>query len=283
MPIQDGQRLFWTAIDVSATLPARDDGGHKGTFGTALLLASTRDMPGAALMAGLGAMRSGVGKLEIGTDPEVINGVVSALPESIYLREGLKKVGAGEVELERYRAIAAGPGVHPDDVTEKAVQALLASPCPLVLDAGALSMRSYPKRHAPIILTPHPLEFSRITGITKEDLAENRVFHAVSFAKKWGVAIVLKGNHTIIAFPDGDVRINPTGNAALSKGGTGDTLAGMILGMLCCHDNWRHAVLNAVYLHGACADKWVETRSAHTMLAHEITSLLPEVWKSFER
>lgn len=282
MPMQDGQRSFWTAQDVSASLPPRDDGGHKGTFGTALLLASTRDMPGAALMAGLGAMRSGVGKLEIGTHPDVINGVVSALPESIYLREGLKKVGDGEVELEKYRAIAVGPGVHPDDVTEKAVQALLACPCPLVLDAGALSMRSYPKRDAPVILTPHPLEFSRITGVGKEDLAENRVLHAVSFAKQWGVTIVLKGSHTVIAFPDGDVRINPTGNAALSKGGTGDTLAGMILGMLCCHDNWRHAVLNAVYLHGACADKWIETRSAHTMLAHEITSLLPEVWKSFE-
>lgn len=283
MPMQDEQQLFWTEQDVRETLPAREENGHKGTFGTALLLASTRDMPGAALMSGLGAMRSGIGKLEIGTEAEVINGVISALPESIYLRDGLKKVADGEVELQRYRAIAVGPGIHPDDVTERAVRALLAGPCPLVLDAGALSMRSYPERKAPIILTPHPLEFSRITGIGKEELAENRIHYAVSFAKQWKAAIVLKGRHTVIAFPDGEFWINPSGNAALSKGGTGDTLTGMILGMLCCHDNWRHAVLNAVYLHGACADKWIETRSAHTMLAHEITSLLPEVWKSFER
>lgn len=283
MPNQDEQDFFWTAQNVSDTLPLRDENGHKGSFGTALLLASTREMPGAALMAGLGAMRSGVGKLEIGTHPDVINGVVSALPESIYLPGGLEKAGNGEMDLDRYRAIAIGPGIHPDEVTEKAVQALLSSSSPLVLDAGALSVRSYPVRQAPVILTPHPLEFSRITGIGKDELAENRVHHAVLFAQQWGVAIVLKGRHSVIAFPDGEFHINPTGNAALSKGGTGDTLAGMILGMLCCHDNWRHAVLNAVFLHGACADKWIETRSAHTMLAHEITALLPEVWKSFER
>lgn len=278
----DNRQLAWTAEDVRATLPLRDDTGHKGTFGTALLLASTRDMPGAALMAGLGAMRSGVGKLEIGTEPEVINGVIGALPESIYLRDGLKKVGAGEVELDRYRAIAAGPGIHPDGITEKAVEALLTSNRPLILDAGALSKRHYPKRQAPIILTPHPLEFSRITGVEKTELDENRSYYAKLYAKQWGVAIVLKGHQTVIAFPDGEVRINPTGNSALAKGGTGDTLTGMILGMLCCHDNWQHALLNAVYLHGACADVWIETRSAHTLLAHEITSLLPEVWKSFE-
>lgn len=279
----DNRQSAWTAEDVRATLPIRDDTGHKGTFGTALLLASTRDMPGAALMAGLGAMRSGVGKLEIGTEPEVINGVISALPESIYLRDGLKKVGAGEVELERYRAIASGPGIHPDGVTEIAVDALLASTCPLILDAGALSKRDYPVRQAPIILTPHPLEFSRITGVDKGELDENRIHYAKQYAKQWGVTIVLKGHQTVIAFPDGSVRTNPTGNAALSKGGTGDTLTGMMLGMLCCHENWQHAVLNAVFLHGACADAWTETRSAHTLLAHEITSLLPEVWKAYER
>lgn len=283
MSNQDDQKFFWTAQNVRETLPLRDENGHKGSFGTALLLASTREMPGAALMAGLGAMRSGVGKLEIGTHAEVINGIISALPESIYLPGGLEKVGNGKVDLDRFRAIAAGPGVHPDEVTEKAVQTLLASSCPLVLDAGALSARSYPARQAPVILTPHPLEFSRITGIGKEELAQNRLHHAVSFAKRWGVAIVLKGRHSVIAFPDGEAYHNPSGNAALSKGGTGDTLTGMILGMLCCHENWRHAVLNAVFLHGACADKWIETRSAHTMLAHEITAMLPEVWKFYER
>ena len=84
------------------------------------------------------------------------------------------------------------------------------------------------------------------------------------------------------AFPDGEIWINPTGNSSLAKGGTGDTLAGIMLGMLCCHNDWKHAVLNAVHMHGACADEWIKTRSPHTLLAHELAELLPEVWAAFE-
>jgi ADP-dependent NAD(P)H-hydrate dehydratase len=102
------------------------------------------------------------------------------------------------------------------------------------------------------------------------------------WARKLGVTIILKGNETIIAFPDGDCRMNGTGNSSLAKGGSGDTLTGMILGMLCCHENPKIAVLNAVHLHGACADEWTKKRSAHTLLAHELSELLPAVWKDYE-
>lgn len=114
-------------------------------------------------------------------------------------------------------------------------------------------------------------------------MLKNRSHHIAQTVKKWDTGIVLKGRETLIAFPDGEIWANPTGNSALAKGGTGDTLTGMMLGMLCCHDNWRHAVLNAVYLHGACADEWTQTRSAHTLLAHELTDLLPAIWKQHER
>ncbi|WP_191566324.1 NAD(P)H-hydrate dehydratase [Metabacillus idriensis] len=273
---------FWTEENVRSTIPKREDSGHKGTYGTGLLLAGSRDMPGAALLSGLGAMRSGIGKLVIGTEEEVIPYVVPVLPEATYLRNGLEKTAEGTVNLEQYKAIAAGPGLEPNEETEKAIQQLLKSGCPVILDAGALSDRTYGERKAPVILTPHPGEFSKITGIEVKEFQQNRSHHAFIWAEKLGVTIVLKGNETIIAFPDGEAWTNPTGNSALAKGGTGDTLTGMMLGMLCCHKEWKHAVLNAVFLHGACADKWTEDKSAHTMLAHELTELLPEVWKRFE-
>lgn len=274
---------FWTRKHVEASLPIRREDGHKGTFGTGLLLAGTRDMPGAALLAALAAMRAGIGKLEIATAPEVAATIVALLPEATYIRDGVQKTAEYSLDLDPYRACAAGPGLPPDEMTEKAVAALLASGHSVVLDAGALSKREYPRRASPTILTPHLREFARITGVSKEELAENRIPLLQASARDWGTAIVLKDHETLIAFPDGEIWKNPTGNAALGKGGTGDTLTGMLLGMLCCHDDWRHAVLNAVYLHGACADEWVRTRSAHTMLAHEITGMLPEVWKQHER
>ncbi|UAL52707.1 NAD(P)H-hydrate dehydratase [Metabacillus dongyingensis] len=273
---------FWKEENVRTTLPKREASGHKGTYGTGLLLAGSRDMPGAALLSGLGAMRSGIGKLEIGTDEEVIPYVVPVLPEATYLRNGLQKTAERSVDLAKYKAVAAGPGIEPNEETEKAIHQLMKSESPLILDAGALTERMYDERQEPVILTPHPGEFSKITGVDLKELQQNRSHHASIWSEKLGVTIVLKGNETIIAFPDGEAWTNPTGNSALAKGGTGDTLTGMMLGMLCCHKEWRHAVLNAVYLHGVRADKWSEQRSAHTMLAHELTELLPVVWKGFE-
>lgn len=274
---------LWTEAQVKATLPRRGPDSHKGSYGTALLIAGTKEMPGAALLAGLGAMRSGVGKLVIATEPGAMSMIVPQLPEATYLQNGMQQVAKRQAPVESYHAAAIGPGTNPDALTEEAVNVLLGSGLPVILDAGALSRRTYPERQAPVILTPHPGEFSRITGVAVDVLQENRALHASDWAKKLGVTIVLKGQKTITAFPDGEVWANPSGNSSLAKGGTGDTLTGMMLGMLCCHADWKHAVLNAVHLHGACADEWVKNRSPHTLLAHELTQLLPKVWANFEQ
>ncbi|MGI2326848.1 NAD(P)H-hydrate dehydratase [Planococcus sp. YIM B11945] len=272
----------WNMEKVRSTLPRRTSSSHKGTYGTGLLIAGSARMPGAAMLAGLGAMRSGVGKLVIGTDPEVMAVIVPRLPEATYEQNGLGRIAEGKVDLSPYRAIAVGPGIVPNEQTEKAIDMLLAAEVPTVIDAGALSKRTYNGRKAPTILTPHLGEFSRMTDIAIHEIEQNRISLAKLWAHTWQTAIVLKGQDTVIAFPGGETWINPTGNSALAKGGTGDTLTGMLLGMLCIHDDWKHAVLNAVFLHGACADAWVETRSPHTLLAHELTDLLPHVWKRFE-
>ncbi|NPC94608.1 NAD(P)H-hydrate dehydratase [Bacillus sp. WMMC1349] len=272
---------IWTKKHVQSTLPKRGSASHKGTYGTGLLLAGSPEMPGAALLAGLGAMRSGIGKLVIATSESVIPMIVPSLPEATYLQNGMEKLAEEGIE-EDYRAIAFGPGIPPSQTVECAVEQILDKQIPVVFDAGALSIRTYPAREAPIILTPHPGEISRMTNTSIPEVQKKRGFFAKEQAKTLGVTIVLKGKQTVIAFPDGECWINQTGNSALAKGGTGDTLTGMLLGMLCCHENWKEAVLNAVYLHGACADQWSETRSPHTLLAHEISDLLPFVWKMYQ-
>lgn len=271
----------WSKTDVANNLPDRKNSSHKGSYGTALLAAGSPGMPGAAILAAKAAMRSGPGKLVVATDKESIIPLAIHIPEATFevdLQNELKGSGSG-----KFKAAAIGPGMLPDDNTEHTLQLLMELGIPLVLDAGALSPREYAKATGPVILTPHPAEFSRITGTPVETLQQNRVASAAEWAKKWQVTIVLKGSQTITAFPDGEIFQNPTGNSSLAKGGTGDTLTGMILGMLCLHDNWRHAVLNAVHLHGACADEWIITRSAHTMLAHDLPELLPKVLKMYEQ
>ncbi|HSJ37804.1 MAG TPA: NAD(P)H-hydrate dehydratase [Planococcus sp. (in: firmicutes)] len=273
----------WSAKDVSDTLPRRNPESHKGSFGTALLIAGSPGMPGAAALAAIGAMRSGLGKLVVGTAKESILPIASFVPEATFEPDFLERLGNAAIDFSIYRAIAIGPGIIPDQAMENAVERLLTEGKPLVIDAGALSARNYSTATAPVILTPHTAEFSRITGVPVEELQKSRSAYASGWAVKMGVAIVLKGHNTVIAFPDGKTFINPTGNSSLAKGGTGDTLTGMMLGMLCCHDNWQQAVLNAVHLHGACADEWTRTRSAHTLVAHELTDLLPVVMKSYEK
>ncbi len=153
---------------------------------------------------------------------------------------------------------------------------------PVVIDASALSARSYPERKAPVIVTPHPGEFSRMTGQSMKDIQSNGSHLQVNMLKSNKVIVVLKGKYTVIAFPDGSGFINTTGNSALGKGGTGDTLTGMILAMLCTHEDLHSAIANAVFLHGKCAELWTRQFSESSMLASDFADLLPKVFKEIE-
>lgn len=151
-----------------------------------------------------------------------------------------------------------------------------------MLDAGALHKRTYPKnRQHPIVLTPHPGEFSRLIDQPISYIQKNRIEAASKFAVEENVIVVLKGQYTVIAFPDGTGMINPTGNIALGKGGSGDALTG-IIAAFCPIMRTKAAVANAVYLHGLCADLFVKTKGVRSMLAGDIPDILPEVMKRFE-
>jgi ADP-dependent NAD(P)H-hydrate dehydratase / NAD(P)H-hydrate epimerase len=266
----------WTENDVVNTMPKRTGNTHKGTFGTALLIAGSDEMPGSAGLSAVGALRFGTGKLSIATTKHASTIIGPLAPEATFQFE----FSASKID-QSYSAIAIGPGLTPDEALEHSLKKILALPVPVIIDAGALSKREYQQRTQPIIITPHPGEFSRLTGKTSKEIQQNRLELASQYAKEKGVIVVLKGKYTVIAFPNGKGLVNPTGNRALSKGGTGDTLTGMLLASVGTHEAIEQAVANAVYIHGACADEWILTKGDQTMLAHDFSLLLPEICKRF--
>ncbi|MED1440648.1 NAD(P)H-hydrate dehydratase [Aeribacillus composti] len=279
---EEGKWKVWTEKDVKQTWPNHPSFSHKGTFGTGYLIAGSDEMPGSVLLAAKGAMRAGIGKLVIGTTPFVAGAIAGQIPEATYFFEGLIKAGDGEFP-EKLSVCAIGPGIVPGEETEKAIQSILQNDWPVVLDAGALQKRTYPKnRQHPIVLTPHPGEFSRLIDQPISYIQKNRIEAASKFAVEENVIVVLKGQYTVIAFPDGTGMINPTGNIALGKGGSGDALTGIIAAFLSYYENKKAAVANAVYLHGLCADLFVKTKGVRSMLAGDIPDILPEVMKRFE-
>ncbi|WP_018663735.1 bifunctional ADP-dependent NAD(P)H-hydrate dehydratase/NAD(P)H-hydrate epimerase [Heyndrickxia acidiproducens] len=277
---QTGKWKVWTKQDVARTLPKRAGNVHKGTFGTGLLAAGSDNMPGSAALAAIGAIRMGIGKLSAYTTNGAKNVIAGMVPEATYMERDFSN--PAQCFQQKYAGIAIGPGLEPDEELEAFISQALELDVPVVLDAGALGNRTYPIRKAPVILTPHPGEFSRMTGIPAEKIAENRIQLASRFAKEQQVVIVLKGQYTVIAFPDGSGVINPTGNGSLAKGGSGDTLTGMLLAAVCTHEDMKAAVANTVYIHGACADAWVRENGSGTLAAHEFSQLLPKVMHEFE-
>ncbi|MGN1402301.1 MAG: NAD(P)H-hydrate dehydratase [Bacillus sp. (in: firmicutes)] len=268
----------WTGDDVKATLPVRDGDSHKGTFGTGLLIAGSDAMPGSAMLASIGSMRSGIGKLVVATSRFAASIIAGQVPECTYLLDGLHETANGRIP-RGVKAAAIGPGLSDIEQIDKALESLTSGEIPVLIDAGALYRRTYLPHQGPIIVTPHPGEFSRMTGIPVKDIQQNRIRYAKAYAAEHQVITVLKGRYTVIAAPDGTCYVNKTGNPAMAKGGSGDILTGMILAFICTHDDVLTAVANAVYIHGACADRWIEGNSAAGMVASDIGTIIPSVMK----
>lgn len=267
---------IWSKEDVQKTLGKRDRYSHKGTYGTGLLIAGSDDMPGSMLLAGMGALNLGIGKLIIGTTKFAASIACSNLPEATYWFDGLEKCAKGEFP-ENIRACAIGPGIADKSLVEKAVDHLMVRNIPLILDAGALFERKYPKRTAPVVITPHPGEFAKILGISIDKVQQERITLASAYAQEHQIIVVLKGADTVIAYPDGSGVINLTGNSGLAKGGSGDALTGMILAFLSTEDNPYDAVANAVYLHGLCADELVKVQDERSISASQVATFIGTV------
>ena len=288
-----------TAKSTLLLLPVRPTGGHKGTFGTALIAAGSEHYWGAPVLAAMGAYRVGTGLVALAVPEAVRATAAGQLPEATYPPLAATKVLDGESarfllgELGAVRGILVGPGLGPADSFMQALLQLLrdqqthsladdADFPPLVVDADALNLLSrmpdWPARlPADTVLTPHPGEMARLMGMSLSELKEiDRVALAVDQAEAWGHVVLLKGAYTVVASADGRCTILPFANPLLAVGGSGDVLAGIIVGLLAQGLKPYDAAVLGGYLHGAAGELAKEKFGDAGLLAGELADWIPE-------
>lgn len=269
-------------------LAPRPRDGHKGTFGHVLVVGGSRGKTGAPSMSGLAALRAGAGLVTVASAESAIPQIAAHAPE--LMTAPLKETPHGAIEVtadleslaEGKTVIAMGPGLGREPgIAQLVASAVTRFEQPMVLDADALvgDLSTRPGRVR--VLTPHPGEMARLTGKSIAEVQQDRVGTARTFATNRLVTLVLKGERTVIAFPDGRVWINPTGTPALGTGGTGDILTGMISGFLAQFPE-RHdeAVAAAVYLGGLAAEIGARELGEKCFIATDILQYLPQAMEA---
>lgn len=276
--------------DIARWLPPRLPDSHKGTFGHLLVLAGSQGKTGAALLAALGALRSGVGLVSLGV-PQLLNTIIETslleamsvpLASDYYL--GLDDYAAIAQVLPGKDAVVLGPGLGTDQETAGLVTRLYAEVgVPMVIDADALTLlgQALPAQSGTVVrvLTPHPGEMARLTGLTIAEIQADRLAVARAYAAAKGVVLLLKGASTVIAAPDGRVAINPTGNPGMATGGMGDVLAGVIGALLAQGVAAWEAACSGAFVHGLAADRLARTRVRGGFLASEVAAEIPAAFQ----
>jgi ADP-dependent NAD(P)H-hydrate dehydratase / NAD(P)H-hydrate epimerase len=251
---------------------------HKGTFGHALLITGSYGKTGAAVLAARGCYRAGSGLVTVHLPKSGIPIMQTAFPEAMVSPDDSENIISMIPSLEPYRAVGTGPGLGKSQETQMALFNLLKEcKCPLVIDADGLNILSenneWLKLLSPgTILTPHPLEFARLSS--KSSSGYEMINKAHEFAKEYNVYVVLKGANTLIACPDGKRWFNSTGNPGMATGGSGDVLTGIITGLLAQGYSPLEAALLGVYIHGLSADICLESSSEEALLAGDIADHL---------
>ena len=249
----------------AVVLPERPHDAHKGTFGTAVVLAGSLGLTGAAYLTSTAAARTGAGLVRLLVANTIYPILATKCTE--VMATPVQEVAPGAVGHAAYdsilRQMAAaevgiiGPGLGRDSSTWRLVLDLaLHARCPLVIDADGLnalsdSPRAKGKLGKHRVLTPHPGELARLTGRTTEAIAADRTSAALKAAKEWGAIVVLKGAHTVVAHPDGRTSEDPHEVPALATGGTGDVLSGIIGGLIAQGSDPFAAAVTGVYIHAA--------------------------------
>lgn len=277
--------------DYQAMLPPRLSDTHKAQVGRLLAVAGSRSYGGAAYLTGLGALRSGIGLLTLAAPVCLETGLRTSLPEAI-LRP-LAQTAAGTLApleaaalddlLARQDAVAVGPGLGDDPDTNRWV-CDFAARCDrrLVLDADGLSAFARQGREPEfagreVVLTPHPGELARLTGLVTTEIAARRCDLAADLAARWRVVLLLKGSPTVIGLPDGRVFFNPSGDDSLARGGTGDILTGVIGGLLAQGASAADAALLGALVHGLAGERAAARCGRRGVLAREIADAVAPV------
>ena len=278
-------RMCYTARqDVQHLLKHRKKFSHKGLYGHALLLGGGYGKMGAAVLAARACLRSGVGLLTIHAPSAGYTVLQTAVPEAMTLTDPNRKhLSDLPEEIDKFTVIGVGPGIGTEPPTSTAIGQLLATAThPLVIDADAINIiagsdrlkEQIPKNR--VIFTPHPKEFERLAGKTANDY--ERLERLREFCRQHQCYITLKGSHTAIGTPDGNIFFNTTGNAGMATGGTGDVLTGIITALVAQHYNLQEACLLGVYVHGLAGDLALRTVGDISMTASDLVDHLPKAF-----
>ena len=274
-------------------LAPRKQNTNKGSYGSLLSLCGSRGMAGAAVMSAQAASRSGVGLIDLALPESIYPIAAGAVKEAVFtlLPEEGGQISLPKAEvllsqrLERKTtACLIGCGLGTSGAAQSLVEFLLAhSRAPMVIDADGLNaVAAKPemlrKAQAPLVLTPHPGEMARLLKTTVQDVQCHRLEYAKQFAMEHRAVMVLKGNKTVVACPDGRLFINTTGNPGMAKAGSGDVLAGIIGSFLAQGLSPEQAAIGGVYLHGLAGDRCAGSLSQIGMTAPDLVNELPALF-----
>lgn len=272
-------------------LPPRTKASHKGTFGRLLNIAGSLNYSGAAAMSTRAALRSGAGLCTLAAPISAVKALSGALVENTFLplpetKDGFIAENACEFIAEilpKMTAVSVGCGLGNSENTRKITEYVIRNAdCPIIIDADGINsiadnINILKERTGDTVITPHPLEFSRISGMSVKEIQADRISAAKRFAAEYGVVVLLKGAYSVIS-SGGEVTVNSTGNAGLAKGGSGDVLTGIIAAMLAQGVPPYTAACSGAYCHGYAADLLTETMHPASVIASDIIEALPGVY-----
>lgn len=278
--------FFTCKGDILPLMKPRAKHAHKGMFGRALLVAGSKGMAGASVLAARAALRCGVGLLTVHV-PSCNNSIVQgAVPEAMTSIDSCDSCFSDSIDTARYTAVAVGPGLGQSKESEAALLALIEGcEVPMVLDADALNILARNPKYMQrlpqgSVITPHIGEFARLFGST--DSSYVRLQAAQAYAMTFGVTIVLKGAYTMVVTQMGTFHFNSTGNSGMATGGCGDVLTGCILSLLAQGYAAPDAACLAVYVHGLAGDIAAAEKGQIALMAGDIVDCLPRAWRSLE-
>lgn len=275
---------FLEKKDILPFLPERKKFSHKGTYGHAFIVAGSYGMAGAAVLSTKAAIRSGAGLVTVHS--AAANRIIlqTKVPEALFESDIEENFISELNNLVKYNALAIGPGIGVQEKTAELLYQILPSiKTSLVLDADALNILSRRKEMlknlpANTILTPHPKEFERLFGA--DENSYDRLLKMQLLAKNLHLVIILKGAYTRIAFPDGSIYFNSTGNPGMATGGTGDVLTGILAGLLAQNLPPEKSALLGVYLHGLAGDLALRHQSMESLTAGDVIENLGSAFQS---
>ena len=286
-----------TDEEAAKLLPARKPDAHKGDYGKLFVLAGSTGLTGAAAMTSLAALRCGTGLVMLGC-PASLNPILEVKLTEVMTKPlpDVKKKGClalrgmGEIRklIDWADAIALGPGIGTHHETAELVQRLVKQiEKPMIIDADGLNNLSKDtgclKEHKrPLVVSPHPGEFARLTGISIDEINEKRIELASYHARECAVTIILKGAPSIIACRSGNVYINYSGNEGMATAGSGDVLTGLVGGFLAQGMSATDSAVLAAYVHGAAGDIAADAYGSRGMIAGDILQFVPEALLDLE-